>query len=62
MPQITVLVEKAFLEPVNVTDKDVYKKLREEFLPAILHGNEKHQQWLREAIECFIAGKVIPKL
>ena len=35
-------------------------RLRNEFLPAILHGDDEHQEWLREAVEAFIAHKPIP--
>lgn len=40
---------------------DIVERLREEFLPAILHGDEQHQQWLKDAVEAFIAGTPIPK-
>lgn len=31
------------------------------FVATILHGNDEHQAWLREAAECFIRGEAVPE-
>jgi hypothetical protein len=35
-------------------------RLRDEFLPAILHGDDEHRAWLTAAVEAFIAGEPVP--
>jgi hypothetical protein len=39
---------------------DGLERVRTEFLPAILHGDETHRAWLSEAVDCFLAGKPVP--
>ena len=40
---------------------DIVKRLRSEFLPAILHGDDEHRAWLTEAVAAFLVGKPITK-
>jgi hypothetical protein len=40
--------------------RDDAKRLRQ-FAEAILHGDERHRQWLKDAAEAFIAGNPIPR-
>lgn len=39
---------------------DLVERRLREFTRAILHGDEAHKAWLREAVECFIAGQPLP--
>lgn len=42
------------------TDSSVATRLRTEFLPGILHGDERHRAWLTEAVDCFLTDRPLP--
>jgi hypothetical protein len=45
----------------NAVKSIVSQRALRRFTAEIMHGDEVHRQWLREAVEAFIAGQPVPR-
>lgn len=55
-------------DPLDVIEAEIKQALTREgaeqvtaFANAVLHGDDKHKAWLREAAQCFIDGRPLPE-